>query len=160
MPLFLFLALRLSPYFAIAQYGLWLRYCPIRGNTLRLSPYFALWAQYGLSFLPVCAPTASASPRGRRERTLVRPLALGLASLYLHQTDKKRSYRPFSLSLNTGFWRPISLSLNTGSLSSRGCAPLTPGCILAPFQGALFPHRQIVTSAVDRCQNYRIYFFR
>ena len=78
------------------------------------SPYFAI-AQYGLSFLPVCAPTASASPRGRRERTLVRPLALGLASLYLHQTDKKHSYRPISLSLNTGFCRPISLSLNTGS---------------------------------------------
>ena len=77
------------------------------------SPYFAI-AQYGLSFLPVCAPTASASPRGRRERTLVRPLALGLASLYLHQTDKKHSYRPISLSLNTGLWRPISLSLNTG----------------------------------------------
>ena len=52
MPLFLFLALRLSPYFAIAQYGLWLRYCPIRGNTLRLSPYFALWAQYGLFVIP------------------------------------------------------------------------------------------------------------
>ena len=77
------------------------------------SPYFAI-AQYGLSFLPVCAPTASASPRGHRERTLVRPLALGLASLYLHQTDKKHSYRPISLSLNTGFCRPISLSLNTG----------------------------------------------
>ena len=65
MPLFLFLALRLSPYFAIAQYGLlapyfahwaqyglWLRYCPIRGNTLRLSPYFAQWAQYGLFVIP------------------------------------------------------------------------------------------------------------
>ena len=47
-------------------------------------------AQYALSFfLPVCTSTASASPRVRRERTLVRPLALGLASLYLHQTDKK-----------------------------------------------------------------------
>ncbi len=58
-------------------------------------------------------------------------------------------------------YRPISpFGLNTGSLSSRGCAPLTPGCILAPFQGALFPHCQIVTSAVDRYQNYRIYFFR
>ena len=34
-------------------------------------------------------------------------------------------------------YRPISrVALNTGSLSSRGCAPLTPGCILAPFQGA------------------------
>ena len=38
---------RLSPYFAIAQYGLWLRYCPEWGNTLRISPYFAI-AQYGL----------------------------------------------------------------------------------------------------------------
>ena len=45
------------------------------------------------------------------------------------------------------FWRsacrPISLSLNTGFLSPRGCAPLTPGCILAPFQGALFRYRSI-----------------
>ena len=86
--------------------------------------------------------------------------------------------RPISLSLNTGFWRPISPfglntgfgyaiapfgairsayrpispnGLNTGSLSSRGCAPLTPGCILAPFQGALFPLAIFVTSAVGRC---------
>ena len=42
-------------------------------NTGSLSPYFAPWAQYGLSFLPVCASTASASPRVRRERTAVRP---------------------------------------------------------------------------------------
>ena len=49
-------------------------------------------------------------------------------------------------------YRPISrVALNTGSLSSRGCAPLTPGCILAPFQGALFPLAIFVTSAVGRC---------
>ena len=49
-------------------------------------------------------------------------------------------------------YRPISrVALNTGSLSSRGCAPLTPGCILAPFQGALFPIAIFVTSAVGRC---------
>ena len=64
-------------------------------------------------------------------------------------------------------YRPISrFALNTGSLSSRGCAPLTPGCILAPFQGAPFlprhichiSHRQMsiplaifVTSAAGRC---------
>ena len=69
--------------------------------------------------------------------------------------------RPISLSLNTGFWlrlfrplgsirlrgaamcsfhcahtprcRPIAVG-NTGS-SSRGCASLTPGCVLAPLQG-------------------------
>ena len=32
---------------------------------------------------------------GRRERTSVRPLALGLASLYLHQTDKKSLLSPY-----------------------------------------------------------------
>ena len=49
-------------------------------------------------------------------------------------------------------YRPISrVALDTGSLSSRGCAPLTPGCILAPFQGALFPLAIFVTSAVGRC---------
>ena len=32
---------------------------------------------------------------GRRERTSVRPLALGLASLYLHQTDKKSLSSPY-----------------------------------------------------------------
>ena len=49
-------------------------------------------------------------------------------------------------------YRPISrVALNTGSLSSRGCAPLTPGCILAPFQGALFHLAIFVTSAVGRC---------
>ena len=54
-------------------------------------------------FLPVCAPTASASPRGHRERTLVRPLALGLASLYLHQTDKKKLLSPYRLSAIRAF---------------------------------------------------------
>ena len=59
---------------------------------LRDAPYFAHWAQYGLlAFPPFCATSASASPRGRRERTLVRPLALGLASLNSHQTDENAS---------------------------------------------------------------------
>ena len=49
----------------------------------------------GSSFPPLCASTASASPRGRRERTAVRPLALGLASLYLHQTGKKAIESPY-----------------------------------------------------------------
>ena len=34
----------------------------------------------GSCFLPVCASASSASPLGRRERTSVRPLVLGLAS--------------------------------------------------------------------------------
>ena len=149
MPLFLFLALRLSPYFAIAQYGLFvtpglrsaypgLYSGALSGRSISLSLNTSFW----------------------------RPISpFGLNTGF---------WRPISLSLNTGFcyaiapfgairsaYRPISpFGLNTGSLSSRGCAPLTPGCILAPFQGALFPHCQIITSAVDRCQNYRIYFFR
>ena len=58
-----------APYFAIAQYGLWLRYCPEWGNTLRISPYFALWAQYGLLSSRGCAPLHtgmySGAPSGR-----------------------------------------------------------------------------------------------
>ena len=63
--------------------------------------------------------------------------------------------RPISLSLNTGSCRPISpCGLNTGFwlrllpvgqyafAVARGCATLTPGCILAPHQGALFPLSQ------------------
>ena len=38
-----------SPYRAKRDTGSWLRYCPSRGNTLRLSPYLAI-AQYGLLF--------------------------------------------------------------------------------------------------------------
>ena len=38
-----------SPYRALRDTGFWLRYCPSRGNTLRSSPYFAI-AQYGLFF--------------------------------------------------------------------------------------------------------------
>ena len=34
-----------------------------------------------------------------------------------------------------------------GLLSSRGCATLTPGCILAPLQGALFPLAESTTPA-------------
>ena len=45
----------------------------------------------GSAFSPFCATSASASPRGRRERTSVRPLALGLASLNSHQTDENAS---------------------------------------------------------------------
>ena len=61
--------LRISPYFAIAQYGLWLRYCPEWGNTLRISPYLAPWAQYGLLSSRGCAPLHpglySGAPSGR-----------------------------------------------------------------------------------------------
>ena len=39
---------------------------------------------------------------GRRERTSVRPLALGLAALNTRQTDKKALLYPISLALNTG----------------------------------------------------------
>ena len=75
-------------------------------------------------FLPVCAPTASASPRGHRERTLVRPLALGLASLYLHQTDKKKLLSPYRLSAIRAFGCGYVL------VSLRAYAS---ACALSPF---------------------------
>ena len=88
--------------------------------------------------------------------------------------------RPISpCGLNTGFWLrllpvgqyafAVALSRPAGSiraLVARGCATLTPGCILAPHQGALFPLSQTshlpqadvnspapnLTSAAGRCQ--------
>ena len=64
--------------------------------------------------------------------------------------------RPISpCGLNTGFWLrllpvgqyafAVALFRPMGSiraLVARGCATLTPGCILAPHQGALFPLSQ------------------
>ena len=47
---------------------------------------------------------------GRRERTSVRPLALGLAALNTHQTDKKALLCPISLALNTGSMAPAMCS--------------------------------------------------
>ena len=107
-------------------------------HTPTLSPYLALCAQYALFVALLLRNT------GRRLR------------LCAHCVARIRlRYRPIS-----------RFALNTGSLSSRGCAPLTPGCILAPFQGAPFlprhichiSHRQMsiplaifVTSAVGRC---------
>ena len=107
-------------------------------HTPTLSPYLALCAQYGLWGALLLRNT------GRRLR------------LCAHCVARIRlRYRPIS-----------RFALNTGSLSSRGCAPLTPGCILAPFQGAPFlprhichiSHRQMsiplaifVTSAAGRC---------
>ena len=85
--------------FRYAQYGLLVALLPaaIRalGRPISLRSIRALGRPISLRsirarlFWPFCASTASASPRGRRERTAVRPLALGLASLYLHQTGKK-----------------------------------------------------------------------
>ena len=60
-----------------------------------MSPYCPNGAIRARLFWPFCASTASASPRGRRERTSVRSLALGLASLYLHQTGKKAIESPY-----------------------------------------------------------------
>ena len=117
-------------------------------NTGSLSPYFALRAQYGL-----------------------------LATAIARWAIRLRG-RPISLSLNTGFWLrllpvgqyafAVALFRPMGSiraLVARGCATLTPGCILAPHQGALFPLSQTshlpqadvnspapnLTSAAGRC---------
>ena len=76
---------------------------------------------------------------GRRERTSVRPLALGLAALNTHQTDKKallcpislrsiRAYQsPYFASAQYGLIsRPISLTLNTGSMAPAMCSGWGP----------------------------------
>ena len=84
-------------------------------HTRSVAPYLARCAQYGLCCALLLRNT------GRRLR------------LCAHYVARIRlRYRPIS-----------RVALNTGSLSSRGCAPLTPGCILAPFQGAPFPPRHI-----------------
>ena len=46
---------------------------------------------------------------GRRERTSVRPLALGLAALNTHQTDKKAFVTRYVALLHTRFGRAMSL---------------------------------------------------
>ena len=97
-----------------------------------------------LQTLPHFTANASNPMLGKFIRALLRPIAAqyGLRlRLCAHCVARIRlRYRPIS-----------RVALNTGSLSSRGCAPLTPGCILAPFQGALFPLAIFVTSAVGRC---------
>ena len=75
--------------------------------------------------------------------------------------------RPISpCGLNTGFWLRLLPVGQYAFAVARGCATLTPGCILAPHQGALFPLSQtshlpqadvnspapILTSAAGRCQ--------
>ena len=107
-------------------------------NTGSVSPYLARWAQYGL-WLRLCAHC--------------------VARIRLRN-------RPISLSLNTGSVSPyFARWAQYGLLSSRGCATLTPGCILAPLQGAPFtlaksttpapraslPLAKFLTSAVGRC---------
>ena len=91
----------LSPYFAIAQYGL-------------LSPYFAI-AQYGLWV---------ALFRYRSIRALCRPIACG----------------------NTGSgsgYVLVSLRAYAYAFLPRVALLSTPGCILAPLQGALDPNRAL-----------------
>ena len=65
---------------------------------------------------------------GRRERTSVRPLALGLAALNTHQTDKKALITPYqALWAQYGLIsRPISLALNTGSMAPAMCSGWGP----------------------------------
>ena len=99
---------------------------------LRDAPYFAHWAQYGLlAFPPFCATSASASPRGRRERTLVRPLALGLASLNSHQTDENASLegalsakpiRAFIALFRLRSIRALATPISLRSIRLRSCA--------------------------------------
>ena len=84
------------------------------------SPYFARWAQYGLS-------VALFRPLGS-----IRALAPAMCSLRCAHTPTQPPY--FAIA-------PYGL------LSSRGCATLTPGCILAPLQGALFPLAESTTPA-------------
>ena len=138
-----------------------------------LSPYFALWAQYGL-WAPyfACAQYGLWAPyrrwrygllgalfRLRSIRALVAlsPLAIralghpGLRCAYPGLYSGAPSGRSVSIPRinNCSF---IALLLTQyGLLVTRGCAALTPGCILAPLQGALFPIAQLLTSATGRC---------
>ena len=106
-------------------------------NTGSLSPYFALWAQYGL-------------------------LATAIARWAIRL--RGRPISPYGL--NTGFWLRLLPVGQYAFAVARGCATLTPGGILAPHQGALFPLSQTshlpqadvnspapnLTSAAGRCQ--------
>ena len=128
-----------APYLArCAQYGLW--GALLLRNTGSVAPYcYAIrdaGSGYVLTTLRAYAYAIALSRALRSIRALLRPIAAqyGLwLRLCAHCVARIRlRYRPIS-----------RVALNTGSLSSRGCAPLTPGCILAPFQGALFPPRHI-----------------
>ena len=120
----------LSPYFAIAQYGLfvalfryrsiraqarpyclrqyglWLRYCPEWGNTLRISPYFALWAQYGLLSSRGCAPlhpglySGAPSGRSRQARAQSIPPATRASSPLACHKRPQRGRLPPSHAIN------------------------------------------------------------
>ena len=74
---------------------------------------------------------------GRRERTSVRPLALGLAALNTHQTDKKAFVTRYVALLHTRFGRAMSLcsiralgaamcSLALCAYAARGPSPYPP----------------------------------
>ena len=84
-----------------------------------------------LAFPPFCATSASASPRGRRERTVVRPLALGLASLNSHQTDENASLegalsakpiRAFIALFRLRSIRALATPISLRSIRLRSCA--------------------------------------
>ena len=119
----------------VGQYALWL-FCHF-ARLLHWDRAFARWAIRALAFLPFCASSALASPRGRRERTLVRPLALGLAALNTHQTDKKAFVTRYVALLHTRFGRAMSLcsiralgaamcSLALCAYAARGPSPYPP----------------------------------
>ena len=103
-----------------------------------------------------------------RIRLRLRPIACRQYGLWLRLCARftariRLRLRPISLSLNTvafvariafrryGLWAPYFACAQYGLLVTRGCAALTPGCILAPLQGALFPLAQLLTSATGRC---------
>ena len=119
----------------VGQYALWL-FCHF-ARLLHWGRAIARWAIRALAFLPFCASSALASPRGRRERTLVRPLALGLAALNTHQTDKKAFVTRYVALLHTRFGRAMSLcsiralgaamcSLALRAYAARGPSPYPP----------------------------------
>ncbi len=104
-------------------------YRPIgEADTGSLSPYFAI-AQYGL-FVALF--------RYRSIRALCRPISLSLNT---------RSYRPISpYGLNTGSgsgYVLVSLRAYAYAFLPGVALRYTPGCILAPLQGALDPNRAL-----------------
>ena len=163
-------------YSGFFSFYFWLRYCPT-GNTLRYRPIsLALNTGSCVALSPVAIRalgyaialrairSAIALFRSRSIRALVSPYRrwrYGLLATLLPygQYAPLSPYfacaqygllcRPISLTLNTGSCIALSPVGDTGSLSPRGCASLTPGCILAPFQGAR-------GSRIGRLQRYLV----
>ncbi len=85
---------------------------------------------------------------GRRERTSVRPLALGLAALNTHQTDKKASITPYF-----ALWAQYGLH---GSGYVLGLGPLRAYAYAAVLCARAWALARIRTAILDRPRTIQI----